>query len=815
MISDPVFLAWIGLVPAVAGLGLWLRRIARARAVARAPTNRRARPSFLWQGTLIILPVLGLSVLGFLATYRDYTLTEQEARQRAAEVARNLASDLGDAVGAELSRVEQLGDAWQATRIAGATVPQPGTVPSPGSDEGRNRERLGNWLSTHPGFRPEDVFPVRVELTASGSLSWPREYGPPQPPAWTHDLTEEQTILWDKLVHAGEPAADATTIRTPLGAFLATGITGPARTNAEYIGLLADLEAQPPTDRIEPLVRFAEQQSDGQSESGLPLATVVLARALRESETSGLSLRVFEELARQTDDLPSFLTARLLANAERLAARQTLEFQQAVRELHGRWHSQERLLGLSRQVLAVLAPTGVLVTNLWLDGQGIRWLAILSPANTATPTPTNTATGTVDGQPIHIRFFPKALVQLVVERAVDSTRLTIPSYLQVDTTLEGEPLRDSGPTSAGRQPERLARAETRLSWVVAPDAEPEAGKGAQPDLRQEALLSHPRLEFMLCLADPALLYAHARQRAIVFGGVVLGGLATALVGLSAAYRCFHRQLRLSEMKSNFVASVSHELRAPIASVRLLAESLDRGKVTDESKRREYFRLIGRECRRLSSMIENVLDFSRVEQGRQRYEFEPTDVVGLVAQAVDLMRPYAAERAVTLQFLRPAVFELEPCLDGKAIQQALVNLMDNAVKHSPAGATVDIALGTRARTTPRASENAPGPANPRSPDQGKPASAVEPSCSSSGPNSQSAALTLTVTDRGPGIPADECRRIFEPFYRRGSELRRETQGVGIGLSLVQHTVQAHGGRVWAESEVGKGSRFVIELPARHG
>jgi hypothetical protein len=120
-----------------------------------------------------------------------------------------------------------------------------------------------------------------------------------------------------------------------------------------------------------------------------------------------------------------------------------------------------------------------------------------------------------------------------------------------------------------------------------------------------------------------------------------------VVGFFSAWRAFHKQLRLAEMKSNFVSSVSHELRAPIASVRLMAEGLERGKISDPVKQHEYFRFITQECRRLSSMIENVLDFARIEQGRKQYEFEPTDVTALVEQTVKLMEPYAAERGVRL------------------------------------------------------------------------------------------------------------------------------------------------------------------------
>jgi signal transduction histidine kinase len=300
----------------------------------------------------------------------------------------------------------------------------------------------------------------------------------------------------------------------------------------------------------------------------------------------------------------------------------------------------------------------------------------------------------------------------------------------------------------------------------------------------------------------------------MMAGLIIGSALAAVVGLIAARRAFRRQVDLNTAKSNFVSSVSHELRAPIASVRLMAESLERGAIHDSGRQKEYFHLMGQECRRLSALIANVLDFARIEQGRKQYEFEPTDMVALVRSTVTLMEPYAAEKSVKLVLetspstpcrrrgdethSQPGALSTErgvggeklespdvvSCIefnvDGRAIQQALVNLIDNAIKHTRSGQTVEVGMKMRDATGANGGE-----AGPR--------------------------LCIFVADSGPGIPAEDHERIFERFYRRGSELRRETQGVGIGLSIVKHIVEAHGGRILLESAPGRGSRFTIELP----
>lgn len=262
--------------------------------------------------------------------------------------------------------------------------------------------------------------------------------------------------------------------------------------------------------------------------------------------------------------------------------------------------------------------------------------------------------------------------------------------------------------------------------------------------------------------------AERRERFLMFTAIISLAVTAALTGLASAFRTFQEQWRLSEMKSNFVSSVSHELRAPLASVRLMAESLERGKVPEGEKRQEYYELIGRECRRLTALIENVLDFARMDQGRKQYQMEPTDLVTLMRHTVKGMEAYAAERTVALKLeTEGEAREME--MDGQAMQQAVINLIDNAVKFSPKQGEVEVKLLFEDKW-----------------------------------------VRISVRDQGPGIPWWERKRIFERFYRSGQELRRETQGVGIGLSIVKHVVEAHGGQILLNSEVGRGSEFVIVL-----
>jgi len=272
--------------------------------------------------------------------------------------------------------------------------------------------------------------------------------------------------------------------------------------------------------------------------------------------------------------------------------------------------------------------------------------------------------------------------------------------------------------------------------------------------------SDTKVGIEIFVTDPAQLFEPVKKRSQRTAFLIALAVLAAGIGWFAAYRAFVRQQQLSAMKDNFVSAVSHELKAPIASIGLMAEELREG----SDKREEYTRLIAGECSRLGSLVDNVLDYARIESGTEAFAFEEADIGELVRAAAELMRPSAAERGIEIDVEAPPVGELCAIVDARAIGRALVNLLDNAVKYAPSKSEVTI----------KAEDS-----------------------------------TITVADTGHPIPAGEREQIFERFVRSGSELTRETKGVGIGLSLVRHIAEAHGGKAWVDA-TAEGNRFSIKF-----
>jgi signal transduction histidine kinase len=262
--------------------------------------------------------------------------------------------------------------------------------------------------------------------------------------------------------------------------------------------------------------------------------------------------------------------------------------------------------------------------------------------------------------------------------------------------------------------------------------------------------------------------AVVRRQSMIFMAAFVLLLVVIMLGLGATYRVIRRESEMARLKSDFVANVSHDLKTPLSLIRMFAETLELGRVTDEGTRREYYGVMTRESERLTRLIDNVLDFSRIEGGRQRYDIFPNAVEPLIREVLDAFRyPLAQQGFKVDSDLEPDLPEIP--LDPAAIKQALANLVDNAIKYS----------GQRRRLSVSARRHR---------DE----------------------VAIEVADEGIGIPSAETQRIFEKFYRAGRSETQGRRGSGMGLALVKHIVEAHGGRVSVESRAGAGSRFTLHL-----
>jgi signal transduction histidine kinase len=472
--------------------------------------------------------------------------------------------------------------------------------------------------------------------------------------------------------------------------------------------------AVPPNEVALQLARLAAEHRDDFASSGLPLLPLVeWARLRLEKDPAELQSRA-QELARAAVAThPSILTPELLANSAALLRSRGADAS-SLTAWTERWEEEEAAREALRVNNALLAAAGA---PLWIQSpRGTWWAERESSA-------------------VSPSLLSQAEIEAVAETVVSNASSLLPDYAAVNLALGGRPLLKVSPIG-----EVLATVEAE------------------------------GFELTALLAKPEQLYAQQRQQTLWLSALLACAFVGALAAFWAMQRAVMRERQLGALKSNFVASVSHELRAPVASMRLMAENLESDRVPEPERRDEYHRLIAEECRRLSALIENVLDFARIEQQRKVYDFAETDVVALARDAIQLMQPRARQRRqeihAELETIHPP-----PCCDGLAVRQALINLLDNAIKFSPERTPIDVRLAAR----------------------------------------ESGSWQLSVSDQGPGIPAAEHEKIFERFYRIGSELRRETQGAGIGLAIVKHITDAHAGRVTVTNEPDAGATFTLTFP----
>lgn len=250
-------------------------------------------------------------------------------------------------------------------------------------------------------------------------------------------------------------------------------------------------------------------------------------------------------------------------------------------------------------------------------------------------------------------------------------------------------------------------------------------------------------------------------------------LLTALAllgGVWLALRSAARAMRISQMKTDFVSNVSHELRTPLASIRLFGELMSSGRVRELNKVHEYGEHIESESRRLTQLVNNILDFAKIEGGHKTYAFQTADVREVVAETLKAFEVQSKEMGFSVEVEDAQVTLPLVMIDRDALTQALMNLLDNALKYSGDARNINVRLAR---------------------DDGK--------------------IMISVRDHGVGIPLQEQRKIFDKFHRVSTGLVHDAKGSGLGLAIVKHVVEAHQGKVTVESAQQQGSNFTIHLP----
>ncbi len=295
--------------------------------------------------------------------------------------------------------------------------------------------------------------------------------------------------------------------------------------------------------------------------------------------------------------------------------------------------------------------------------------------------------------------------------------------------------------------------------------EDEAIRGLLHEARETGLHSpHRTAEWIRGNGDAA------RTFRVILNAVIEGRRRERLSGVVAVLHDVTKEKEIARMKSDFVSNVSHELKAPLASIKAYVEMLQDGEVTDEADAQEFLATVAGETDRLAGLVENILNLSRLESGLVPINRTDIEVAEVLQDVVEVMTPQAAKRGVAVTAdLAPVFFRVNG--DRGMLHQAVQNVVSNAIKYTPEGGHVRIATFLEDST-----------------------------------------VVVSVEDTGYGIPEDELDRIFEKFYRARLS-GRVSAGTGLGLPLVKHVVEnVHGGRIAVESTVGTGTTFRLYLPA---
>lgn len=468
------------------------------------------------------------------------------------------------------------------------------------------------------------------------------------------------------------------------------------------------------------------------TDGGVPVRVLAGLALLRKEPTHEGAEELAEEVV---VDAPSFLTPRILEEIRRVCEQAEIEFD------HGQFDDLWRREEVARAAIHENKSERIRVYQgeiFWVRSKVLGWEPVSTAGRPAV----------AEDGPGHDRSILDALIHGRTQKAPDSpprlTRWEISDSGDFAAALEGS-LSERGPEG-----DRWMGAAIRVGNERVGDA----GEVLAVETFPGGILE-------IGVVDPSVLEGGLKEQRLWVLLMILQAIVAVGAGLWVMLRGISKEKKVAYAKSQFVASVTHELRAPVGSIRLMADALESGRVRDE-KVGEFHRLMARESGRLSVLIENVMDLAKVEDGQRVIQREELDLGDLVAEVLEMMSVQAREKEVTFE---TEGGELLVEADPVALRQILVNLIDNALKFSPAGGVVEV-------------------------------------CWNEG-------WWLTVADEGPGVPDAIRARIFERFYRGEDELRRSTKGVGIGLSLVKELVELHGGTVTVKNEDGAVFRVEFE------
>jgi len=269
--------------------------------------------------------------------------------------------------------------------------------------------------------------------------------------------------------------------------------------------------------------------------------------------------------------------------------------------------------------------------------------------------------------------------------------------------------------------------------------------------------------------DPGWIVRQVKQSQYWYTATISIVFLVVGLGLLSLWRNVREQLRLAQQKDDFISAVSHELRTPLTSIRMYSEMLEKNWVKSDEQRNRYYGNMRQESERLSRLIENVLDFSRIQRGRKRYDFQEGDINQCVDKGIDTMQPFAEQSGFVIQ---KDLAELESMVfDHDAVMQIVINLLDNAIKYGGEGVDNRIVVRTRR---------------------------------------DGSFVLIEVEDHGKGVPQRHRHKVFEEFYRCQPEDRRETTGTGLGLALVKRFALAHDGFVQIHTAEPQGAFFRVGL-----